>query len=268
MKRGWYKNQITGEVVFKCGSNDGQVFYRVRSGETKYERKPDFFAKYKPIKASGFPPLKPKEFKPRYAVYDHWSGGEAFVMEFEPGKFKVVLKDGREILREGGVSRYFTRFFEDGSWKIVSEAEALTRLDKPKPPVPAAEQFGPGPWYGGGLIYHRASFQEGYGFYAFSNKTKEFVGWVSYEVVRHLRDLNMVSKERPISTESIAGKASAVLDVPKKAFTPKKVLVEWAIQYNVKPHLSYRTHLFPEGVYPKEPNAKFFKTGRTVEVPE
>jgi hypothetical protein len=270
-KSKWWKNKETGEVVLQVGSNRrnlGTVFYRVRSGETFSETKLKFFSSHTEIKASGFPSLKPKEFKPRYAIYDHWSDGEAFVMEFEPGKFKVVMKDGREILREGGVSRYFTRFFNDGSWPLVSEAEALARLDKPKPPVPAAEQFGPGPWYGGGLTYRQASFREGYGFYAFSNKTKEFVGWVSYEVVRHLRDLNMVSKERPRNTESIDCQASAILDVPKKAFTPKKVLVEWAIQYNVKPHLSYRTHLFPEGVYPKEPNAKFFKTGRTVEVPE
>jgi hypothetical protein len=126
-------------------------------------------------------------------------------------------KDGLEILRDEGTCKYFAKFFNDGSWPLVSEAEALTRLDKPKPSMPAAEQFGPGPWYGGGLIYHQASFQEGYGFYAFSNKTKEFVGWVSYEVVRHLRDLNMVSKERPRNTESIDCQASAILDVPKKA---------------------------------------------------
>lgn len=132
MKRGWYKNSYTGDVVFLCGSNDSQVFYRVRSGETTYERKPDFYLKYKPIKASGFPPVKPKEFKPRYAVCDRWSEGEAYVEEFEPGKFKVVMKDGREVLRDRATCRYFTKFFKDGSWKVVPEAEAKARLDKPK----------------------------------------------------------------------------------------------------------------------------------------
>jgi len=267
-KSKWWKNKETGEVVLQTGSNRqnmGTVFYRVRSGETFSEAKSEFFSSHIQIEASGFPAEKPKEFKPRYAVYDHWSGGEAFVMEFEPGKFKAVLKDGQEFLREGGIGRYFARFFEDGSWKVVSEEEALARLDKSKPPVPAAEQFGPGPWYGGGLTYRQASFMDGYGFYAFNNKTKEHVGWVAYGVVQHLWDLGMVSKERPISTESIAGKASAVLDVPKKALKPKKVLVEWAVASGSLG--CHYTELWPEGVSPAA-GQKFFKTGRTVEVQE
>jgi len=76
----------------------------------------------------------------------------------------------------------------------------------------------------------------------------------------------MVSKERPISTESIAGKASAVLDVPKTAFTPKKVLVEWAFPKEVG--VRYYTELWPEGASPAVAGQKCFKTGRTVEVPE
>lgn len=133
MKRGWYKNQSTGEVVFAYGSNDNSIFYRVRSGETKYERKPDFFRFHLAIRASGFPPLKPKDFKPRYAVLDTWHT-EAYVEEFAPGRFKIVCKDGEETI-EPLTWKTFAKFFDDGTYKLVSEAEAKVRLDKPKTAV-------------------------------------------------------------------------------------------------------------------------------------
>lgn len=271
-KQKWYKNKETGEVVLQTGSNRqnmGTVFYRVRSGETFSETKSKFFSSHTQIEASGFPAEKPYEFKPRYAVYDKWSGGEAFVMEFEPGKFKVVMKDCREILRDEDTCKRFAYLFRNGWWKIVPEAEALARLDKPKPPVPAAEQFGPGPWYGSGLTYRQASFQEDYGFYVFNSKTKEHVGWVSYEVVQHLWDLGMVVDVRP-RTESIVGQVSAILDLakmatirPKDVKPKKKVLVEWAIQQCSK---GYTLELWDAGY--ELPGPGKFKTGRTVEVPE
>lgn len=136
-KRKWWKNKETGEVVLQTGSNRqnmGTVFYRVRSGETLSETKQKFFSSHIEIKASGFPPLKPKEFKPRYAIYDRWSWGEAFVTEFEPGRFKVVMEDGQEVQLDEDVCKSFTRFFEDGSWRVVPEAEAMARLNKPVAP--------------------------------------------------------------------------------------------------------------------------------------
>ena len=263
-KSKWFKNKETGEVVYREGyTQSGAVVVRSRDRTLKWVGHVDFRNWYTPTNTSGFPPVKPKtEFKPRYATYPHWSEGEAFVQEFEPGKFKVVMKDGGEVVRPEAW-KYFKKFFEEGSWTVVSEEEALARLDKPRAPVPAAEQFGPGPWYGSGLTYRQASFQDGYGFYVFTHKTKEHVGWVSYEVVRSLWDLNMVSKERPRAEESIVGKASEVLDAPAKMLKPKKILVEWAVSLGTDGPYVYE--LYPEGRNVTLPNS--FKTGRTVEVP-
>lgn len=261
-KSKWWKNKETGEVVLQTGSNRqnmGTVFYRVRSGETFSETKSKFFSSHAQIEASGFPAERVKEFKRRYAVYDRWSQGEAFVVEFEPGKFKVVMKDGREIFRDEATCKHFAEFFRDGWWKLVSEAEALSLLDKPKPPVPAAEQFGTGPWYGAGLKYIYGPV----GFYVYKNGST--IGWVAYEVVQNLWNLGMISKERP---KSAIEQVSAILDVPKTAFKPKKVLVEWAIRLKATPNEAYYTRLFPEGASPAVARQKCFKTGRTVEVPE
>ena len=286
MKHGWYKCKKSGVVVFceGVGQCERTVVVRDRYRALSWLTRDHFADEFEPIKASGFPPVKPKtEFKPRYATYHLWSEGEAFVQEFEPGKFKVVMKDGGEVVRPEAW-KYFKKFFEEGSWTVVSEEEALARLDKPKAPVPAAEQFGPGPWYGGGLTYRQASFQTGYGFYVFTHKTKEHVGWVSYEVVRSLWDLNMVSKERPRTEESIVGKASEVLDAPVDAAKvlktaidlspelweglakkPKKLLVEWAVPVDKTGYHS--CELWPEGATPVF-RINAVKTGRTVEVPQ
>jgi hypothetical protein len=132
-KSKWFKNKETGEVVYREGyTPSGAVVVRSWDRTLKWVGPVDFRNWYTPTSTSGFPPVKPKaEFKPRYATYPHWSCNEAFVKEYEPGKFKVVLKDGSEVENIGAASS-FAKFFEDGSWTVVSEEEALARLDKPK----------------------------------------------------------------------------------------------------------------------------------------
>lgn len=268
MKRGWYKNKTSNEVLFCEGRGhcDKAVVVRNRDGSRTWMWKSNLAELYEPIKASGFPSLKPKEFKPRYAVYHLWSDGEAFVLEFEPGKFKVVMKDGREILRDEGTCKYFAKFFENGSWKLIPEAEALARLDKPKPPVPAAEQFDPRRnYYGLDVEYHATIGGEMFYVTRPGGSALRHRGAVHASVVRNLWDLGMVVDVRPRNTESIVGQASAVLDVPKDVKPKKKVLVEWAVASGSLG--CHYTELWPEGVSPAA-GQKRFKTGRTVEVPE
>lgn len=198
--------------------------------------------------------------------FKHKESGEVFYREGYTRANAVVVRDRDRKLKWVSMTDF-------RSWYTPADVSGFPSL-KPKPPVPAAEQFGPGPWYGYGLTYRQASFQEDYGFYVFNSKTKEHVGWGSYEVVRHLWGLGMVNKEGPRSTESIVGQASAVMDLakmatirPKDVKPKKKVLVEWAIQMISDPG-EFCCRFFPEGYTPNYNHQKHFKTGRAVEVPE
>lgn len=281
-KSKWFKNKETGEVVYREGyTKCGSVVVRSRDRTLKWVGPVDFRNWYTPTNTSGFPPVRPKpEFNPYSKYYEK-------VGFFVPCAYTDKRFAYYEYLDTVEVGYLFA------GYRTVEFVETLFRLGmlttelqrKPFEMVkPAKPKFEHGKTYRciatGDEYRPIGGFPTGYVCNTF------YVGSASME--RLVAEGKLITNEEfqkaaqaAISGPAlpIVGKASKVLKAvidrnPKlrsdlaKMLKPKKILVEWAIRLKATPNESYYLRLFPEGATPALSGQKFFKTGRTVEVPQ